>query len=58
MTPSCTRYHHHNVIHPPRISTEIHQHLPPLPLHILLGTAKKAVDILTNYCIEHDPREK
>ena len=43
-----------NVIHPPLISTEIHQHLAPLPLHILLGTTKKAMDILTNYCIEHD----
>ena len=43
-----------NVIHPPLISTEIHQHLDPLPLHILLGTTKKAIDILTNMCIEHD----
>ena len=43
-----------NVIHPPLISTEIHQHLAPLPLHILLGTTKKAIDIITNMCIEHD----
>ena len=41
-------------IHPPLISTEIHQHLAALPLHILLGTTKKAMDILTDYCIEHD----
>ena len=43
-----------NVIHSPLISTEIHQHLAALPLHILLGTTKKAMDILTDYCIEHD----
>ena len=43
-----------NVIHPPLISTEIHQHLAPLPLHILLGTTKKAIDILTDMCIQHD----
>ena len=43
-----------NVIHAPLVTTEIHQHLAPLPLHILLGTTKKAMDILTDYCIEHD----
>ena len=43
-----------NVIHPPLISTEIYQHLAPLPLHILLGTTKKAIDILTDMCIQHD----
>ena len=47
-----------NVIHPPLISTEIYQHLAPLPLHILLGTTKKAIDILTNMCIEHDKQVK
>ncbi len=47
-----------NVIHPPLISTEIHQHLAPLPLHILLGTTKKAIDIITNMCIEHDTMVK
>jgi hypothetical protein len=47
-----------NVIHPPLVSTEIYQHLAPLPLHILLGTTKKAMDILTDYCIEHDAAVK
>jgi hypothetical protein len=47
-----------NVIHPPLVSTEIYQHLAPLPLHILLGTTKKAMDILTDYCSEHDAAVK
>jgi hypothetical protein len=47
-----------NVIHEPLISTEIHQHLAPLPLHILLGTTKKAMDILTDMCSKHDAAVK
>lgn len=47
-----------NVIHPPLISTEIHQHLAPLHLHILLGTTKKAIDIVTNMCRKHDAAVK
>ena len=39
-----------NVIHPPLISTEIQHHLAALPLHILLGTTKKAMDIIEEMC--------
>jgi hypothetical protein len=35
-----------NVIHPPLISTEIHQHLAALPLHILLGTTEQLLQQL------------
>ena len=42
----------------PLISTEIHQHLAPLPLHILLGTTKKVIDIITDMCIHHDTLAK
>ena len=47
-----------NVIHPPLISTEIHQHLAPLPLHVLLGTTKKAMDIVASYCEQLDDQVK
>ena len=43
-----------NVIHPPLISTEIHQHLAALSLHILLGTTKKAMDIIGEMCQQLD----
>ncbi len=43
--------HDSNVIYPPLISTEIHQHLAPLPLHVLLGTTKKAMDIISEMCV-------
>ena len=43
-----------NVIHPPLISTEIHQHLAALPLHILLGTTKKAMDMIGEMCHQLD----
>jgi hypothetical protein len=39
-----------NVIHEPLISSEICYRLAALPLHILLGTTKKAMDILTTMC--------
>ena len=39
-----------NVIHPPIMSTEIHHHLATLPLHILLGTTKRAIDIIGDFC--------
>ena len=47
-----------NVIHEPLISSEICYRLAALPLHILLGTTKKAMDILTAICIEHDAKVK
>jgi hypothetical protein len=47
-----------NVIHPPLISTEIHQHLAALPLHVLLGTTKKAMDIISDMCVALDEQLK
>ena len=47
-----------NVIHPPLISTEIHQHLAPLPLHVLLGTTKNAIDIISDMCVALDEQLK
>ena len=47
-----------NVIHPPLISTEIHQHLAALPLHVLLGTTKKAMDIISDMCVTLDEQLK
>ena len=43
-----------NVIHPPLISSEIHHHMAAFPLHILLGTTKKAMDIIGEMCAQHD----
>ena len=43
-----------NVIHPPLISSEIHHHMAAFPLHILLGTTKKAMDIIGEMCTQHD----
>jgi len=42
--------HYGNVIHPPLFSSEIHHHMAALPLHILLGTTKKAMDIIGESC--------
>ena len=50
--------HYGNVIHPPLISTEIHQHLAPLPLHVLLGVTKKAMDIISEMCATLDEQVK
>jgi hypothetical protein len=47
-----------NVVHPPLISTEIHEHLAPLPLHVLLGTTKKAMDIISEMCATLDEQLK
>lgn len=47
-----------NVIHSSLISTEIHQHLAALPLHVLLGTTKKAMDIISDMCVTLDEQLK
>jgi hypothetical protein len=47
-----------NIIHPSLVSTEIHQHLAALPLHVLLGTTKKAIDIISEMCVALDEQVK
>jgi hypothetical protein len=45
---------HGNVIHPCLISTPIHDHLSPVPLHVRLGTTKKALDLIQQQCLQLD----
>ena len=47
-----------NVIYPPIMTTEIHHHLAALSLHILLGTTKKAMDIVGAFCEQLDHQLK